>query len=180
MGYTIQFKRGTSAQWTSQNPVLADGEPALETDTGKIKIGDGTTEWWDLSYLAGDGGGGTSAIVINNLVSTSTTDALSANQGRILNEVKAKKSTEISKTLLTDSWTGAEAPYSYSLTVAGVTTTSNQEILPSVSVTKEQLEALQNGNIQDGGQDIDEVILKAWGEKPTIDIPVRVILRGDT
>ena len=57
MGYTIQFKRGTSAQWTSQNPVLADGEPALETDTGKIKIGDGTTEWGDLSYLAGDGGG---------------------------------------------------------------------------------------------------------------------------
>lgn len=61
MGYTIQFKRGTSAQWTSQNPVLADGEPALETDTGKIKIGDGTTEWGDLLYLAGDGGGGTTA-----------------------------------------------------------------------------------------------------------------------
>ena len=50
MGYTIQFKRGTSAQWTSQNPVLADGEPALETDTGKIKIGDGTTEW-GISYI---------------------------------------------------------------------------------------------------------------------------------
>lgn len=52
---TIQFRRGTAAAWTSANPVLASGEPGRETDTGKLKIGDGSTAWTSLPYLGGDG-----------------------------------------------------------------------------------------------------------------------------
>ena len=51
----IQLRRDTSANWTSVNPVLASGEPAFETDTGKFKIGDGTTAYNSLDYI-GDGG----------------------------------------------------------------------------------------------------------------------------
>jgi len=47
----IQLRRGTAAQWTSTNPTLAAGEQGFETDTGKIKIGDGSTAWTGLSYL---------------------------------------------------------------------------------------------------------------------------------
>jgi hypothetical protein len=47
---TIQFKRGTAAQAATANPVLAAGEPGFETDTGKFKIGDGTTAWNSLAY----------------------------------------------------------------------------------------------------------------------------------
>lgn len=54
---TILLRRGTAAEWTSANPVLAQGEPALETDTGKRKDGDGVTAWNDLEYLATGGGG---------------------------------------------------------------------------------------------------------------------------
>jgi len=46
----IQLRRGTAAQWTSANPVLAEGELGLETDTYLYKIGDGETEWTDLDY----------------------------------------------------------------------------------------------------------------------------------
>ena len=46
----FQFRRGTAAQWTSANPTLAAGEFGYETDTGKAKIGDGTTAWASLSY----------------------------------------------------------------------------------------------------------------------------------
>jgi hypothetical protein len=46
----FQFRRGTAAEWTLANPVLAEGEIGIETDTGKHKIGDGTTEWGDLDY----------------------------------------------------------------------------------------------------------------------------------
>jgi hypothetical protein len=49
----IQIRRGTEAGWTSANPVLAIGEPGLETDTGKFKWGDGTTAWNSLDYAAG-------------------------------------------------------------------------------------------------------------------------------
>ena len=48
----IQFKRGTAASMASLNLTLAAGEPGLETDTGKFKIGDGTTAWNALPYTA--------------------------------------------------------------------------------------------------------------------------------
>lgn len=54
---TIKLRRGTAAQWTAQNPVLAEGEVGLETDTRKFKAGDGTTAWTGLQYWGGSGGG---------------------------------------------------------------------------------------------------------------------------
>lgn len=51
---TLQFYRGTAAQWTSADPVLGAGEPGFESDTYKIKIGDGTTAWTSLAYFASD------------------------------------------------------------------------------------------------------------------------------
>lgn len=50
MAVLIQLRRGTQAQWSSANPVLADGEIVVETDTRQVKIGDGTTTYNSLSY----------------------------------------------------------------------------------------------------------------------------------
>jgi hypothetical protein len=47
----IQIRRGTASQWTSANPTLAAGEWGLETDTGKVKIGDGSTAWNSEPYI---------------------------------------------------------------------------------------------------------------------------------
>jgi hypothetical protein len=49
-GTRIQLRRDTAATWTSNNPVLALGEPGLETDTDKVKYGDGSTAWASLGY----------------------------------------------------------------------------------------------------------------------------------
>lgn len=57
MGVTFKLKRGLSTEWTDQNPILADGEPGVEKDTGLLKIGDGSTPWNDLSYSVGGGDG---------------------------------------------------------------------------------------------------------------------------
>jgi hypothetical protein len=56
MADMIQIRRDTASNWTSANPILAQGEMGAETDTSKIKIGDGTTAWASLGYLidAGD------------------------------------------------------------------------------------------------------------------------------
>lgn len=48
----VQHRRDTAANWTAANPVLLSGEFGYETDTGKIKVGDGTTAWNSASYLA--------------------------------------------------------------------------------------------------------------------------------
>lgn len=50
MAVIIQLRGGTAAQWTSANPILAEREFVLETDTNKSKIGDGVTHWNDLPY----------------------------------------------------------------------------------------------------------------------------------
>lgn len=60
----IQLRRGTAAEWSAANPVLADGEPGLEKDTKVFKWGDGVTAWNDLAPFgaggspSGGGGGG--------------------------------------------------------------------------------------------------------------------------
>jgi len=59
MADMIQIRRDTAANWTSVNPVLAQGELGIETDTLKIKAGDGTTVWNSLGYLIDTGGYGT-------------------------------------------------------------------------------------------------------------------------
>lgn len=46
----IQVRRGTAAQWIASNPVMSDGEPGLETDTGKGKYGKTGVHWIDLPY----------------------------------------------------------------------------------------------------------------------------------
>ena len=56
MADLIQIRRDTAANWTSANPVLAQGELGAETDTSKIKIGNGSTAWTSLSYLIDAGG----------------------------------------------------------------------------------------------------------------------------
>jgi hypothetical protein len=56
---TIKLRRGTASAWTTANPTLAAGEPGFETDTGKLKVGDGATSWTGLAYLTASGGGGT-------------------------------------------------------------------------------------------------------------------------
>jgi hypothetical protein len=50
----FQLRRDTAQNWrtANPNPILANGEQGLETDTKKMKIGDGVTRWNDLAYFS--------------------------------------------------------------------------------------------------------------------------------
>lgn len=52
MATQIQLRRGTEADWTSANPILASGEVAISTDLGTLKIGNGTSRWLSLPYIS--------------------------------------------------------------------------------------------------------------------------------
>lgn len=56
MSTRIQFRRGTAAEWTSANPILAEGELGLELDTRRFKVGVGTTSWNNIEYASGTQG----------------------------------------------------------------------------------------------------------------------------
>lgn len=47
----IRLRGGTEAEWVAANPVLAAKECGVVTDTHRLKVGDGVTEWVDLSYV---------------------------------------------------------------------------------------------------------------------------------
>jgi hypothetical protein len=53
MAYRILLRRDTLENWQANNPVLLSGEPAYETDSGKLKVGNGISRWLDLPYYYG-------------------------------------------------------------------------------------------------------------------------------
>ena len=50
----IQLRRDTASNFSTANPVLAEGEAGFETNTNKLKIGNGEDNYNDLDYIAGD------------------------------------------------------------------------------------------------------------------------------
>ena len=50
MSIQLQLRHDTAANWTSANPVLANGELGIETDTNKMKVGNGSTAWNSKAY----------------------------------------------------------------------------------------------------------------------------------
>jgi len=51
MATKIQVRRDSAADWNITNPSLAEGEIGFETDTGKFKIGNGSSLWSSLDYF---------------------------------------------------------------------------------------------------------------------------------
>lgn len=92
MSVTIQLRGDEAANWTATNPVLNAREPGIETDTGRIKWGDGATSWSALPYWSGgtfDGSGqalvGVAPAVVSIADNTAVAvDASTGNYFRVL------------------------------------------------------------------------------------------------
>jgi hypothetical protein len=52
------FRKALSTSWATNNPVLAEGEPAYATDTRQFKIGDGSSAWLSLPSVQTQGATG--------------------------------------------------------------------------------------------------------------------------
>lgn len=127
--------------------------------------------------LKGDGAGAVTAAEETEVELVEVTaDSIGAASKEYVDSVAI--GTTLSVTLASASWTGTAAPYTYTISNSVITTTSTQEVSPAIDITADQLTALQNANIIDGGQAAGSMTLKAFGEKPSVDIPVRIIVKG--
>ena len=55
MAIQLQLRRGTTAEWEADDPILAEGELGLDLTIMRIKVGDGSNHWTDLDYVDGIG-----------------------------------------------------------------------------------------------------------------------------
>ena len=88
------------------------------------------------------------------------------------------KSHNYQMTMEAAGWIGDAAPYSIDLTVEGVTATNNVDIIPQASA-EDQIDAWVGLGYMLGSQTEGKVTIKSWGDKPAVDIPITVIVRGD-
>ena len=83
-------------------------------------------------------------------------------------------------TLTTTGWSGSSAPYSYTINNSSITDTNEAiEIAPNNTCSSEQLLAYMNCGFCGGTISAGKIVLKAFGKKPTINIPIVMIIRGE-
>lgn len=91
---------------------------------------------------------------------------------------KANPSSTVTATLAAASWSGASAPYTQTVTVTGLGATQNGVVSVSQSATSTQYESARKAMLGVTAQAANSLTITAYGTKPTVDIPIVVILMG--
>lgn len=81
--------------------------------------------------------------------------------------------TPIPYTILASGWEGETAPYTYTITGYDGKTV---EVVEDVNMTLDQLAVIENAKIKSNPA-VEDNILYAFGDKPTVDVPVLLIVR---
>lgn len=81
-------------------------------------------------------------------------------------------------TLDSSSWSGDSAPYTYTINLAGVTTTNMVDVSLSSNATLAQAKAWAKTMVMNATQSTGQVVLKAYGKKPSINIPITVTVHA--
>ena len=116
---------------------------------------------------------------IDQKINTAKTEINSSVDNKLNGYVQ--KSNKSSITVQASGWTGDDRnpPFRNVLTITGVTTTNNVEILLPGTASLEQVEAWCAAGVVHGTQTTNSVTLLGYGDKPEIDIPLEVIIRKD-
>lgn len=93
---------------------------------------------------------------------------------------KLNKRTTISTTIPASGWTGASAPYTVNITVTQLTGAADElvEVYVPHTATLEQKTAWSEAGIVSGDNQKGALILEALMEKPTVDIPIKLMVGG--
>ena len=127
----VLLRRDTSANWTSTNPTLAAGELGAESNTGRLKLGDGSTAWNGLAYLGGvTSVNGSTGVVVLNLDDVNNVTAPSPSNGDYLRwNGTAWVNVAGQAVATTSNVTFNDLTVSGNLTVGGTTTAINTSTL---------------------------------------------------
>lgn len=131
----LKMRRGTAAEWTSQNPVLSSGEIGYETDTNKFKIGNGATAWTALTdyFQVASGSGATNLDELTDvtIVSPANDDFIQRKAGVFVNRTLAQVKSDLG---LTGTNSGDETASTLGATINGAAsaTPNNTDLVATV------------------------------------------------
>lgn len=164
---TIKLRRGTAAEWTAANPILAAGEMGIETDTRKFKFGDGTTPWNTLAYASaeGGGGGGTGDVTAagDNTFTGNNTFTGEVN----LNGISIAENLTVNRNLTSSGEINAVSIKTTGLRSDDIQTTTNKKYLTEVDVDNQTIQVV-DGKLHANLDDVTEEINILKGTKQDI------------
>jgi hypothetical protein len=96
----VQHRRGTLASLTAANEIPNAGEIYFETDTNKLKVGDGTTAYNSLPYIVGGAGGGSGGSALNRTLNALTFNGSTATFSLVIGSTAVTPSTAASLLIL--------------------------------------------------------------------------------
>lgn len=76
------------------------------------------------------------------------------------------------------SWSGSAAPFTVNVPCTGITASNDFIVTTQTGLTKAQFDAFAQAGITCSGQTTNQFTLKAWGTKPTIVLPITVVILG--
>lgn len=143
---------------------------------------------WTSHLVDGDGADVTAQVraaldmdAVDVSVPDDTAAALDIPAGSTVNDALlaagALKSRAVTATLTAAGWTGS-GPWTQTVTVSGLTSTSNGVVGPTTGVTDTQFEAMQKACLRPSAQSTNSLTIKATGTKPTINLPIQIIIVG--
>ena len=91
---------------------------------------------------------------------------------------KASKSIVLEETIKASNWTGTSAPYTNKILIESVEEDTIVELVLPSGMTSTEKMAYQDAQILNGSQENGSITIKSWGIKPSIDLPVVLIVRG--
>ena len=84
-----------------------------------------------------------------------------------------------SVTLQASSWSGSASPFIYviGLSSIGLTANSQIDISPGINASNDQYKALLSASLCGGSISGNNLTIKAFGQKPSIDIPIVITVK---
>jgi Major tropism determinant N-terminal domain len=134
----ILIRRDTAANWTAANPTLAAGELGGETDTGKVKLGNGSTAWNSLAYQGGvssvNGVTGAVTGIVTTSDSGTVTSTMIANGTIVDGDISASASVAYSKLALSNSIVNADIATNAAIVTTKITGWEDDQVILSNQV----------------------------------------------
>lgn len=167
--------------WIAKQSNFSNQEPVQTNEYWMLAV-DGTTDVKVLEQVITEKFteyDGKFATVEEQLAATlgSVNEALAAMEQKLNTKADMSKVSEV--TIQSSGWSGSSAPYSNIVTVEGVTSSKFLEVMLPETATTSDVELFKKADIQKITTNTDSLTFYSYGTKPTSDLKVIVIIRGD-